>query len=65
MISSLSGNTLSWDTTWTWKGGATNVKSYTNVQQNSYAKKQLGQYASMPTTWKWSYTGTDLSANGG
>ncbi|KAI7180812.1 hypothetical protein KC343_g12972 [Hortaea werneckii] len=62
-VNSVSGNTIAWDTTWTWSGGPTSVKSYTNVQQQSYPKKQLGQYSSMPTTWKWSYTGTNLAAN--
>ncbi|RMY59312.1 hypothetical protein D0865_02137 [Hortaea werneckii] len=63
-INSVSGNTIAWDTTWSWSGGPTSVKSYTNIQQQSYPKKQLGQYSSMPTTWKWSYTGTNLAANG-
>jgi len=63
-IDSASGNTIAWDTTWTWSGTTTQVKSYTNVQQNSYTKKQLSQYTSMPTTWDWSYTGTGLSCNG-
>ncbi|KAI6840779.1 hypothetical protein KC332_g1845 [Hortaea werneckii] len=62
-INSVSGNTIAWDTTWIWSGGPTSVKSYTNIQQQSYPKKQLGQYSSMPTTWKWSYTGTNLAAN--
>ncbi|GAB1742010.1 hypothetical protein NU219Hw_g7404t2 [Hortaea werneckii] len=62
-INSVSGNTIAWDTTWTWSGGPTSVKSYTNIQQQSYPKKQLGQYSSMPTTWKWSYSGTNLAAN--
>ncbi|RMZ12992.1 hypothetical protein D0864_00551 [Hortaea werneckii] len=63
-INSVSGNTIAWDTTWSWSGGPTSVKSYTNIQQQSYPKKQLGQYSSMPTTWKWSYAGTNLAANG-
>ncbi|KAI7220634.1 hypothetical protein KC333_g2238 [Hortaea werneckii] len=62
-INSVSGNTIAWDTTWSWSGGPTSVKGYTNIQQQSYPKKQLGQYSSMPTTWKWSYTGTNLAAN--
>lgn len=63
-INSVSGNTIAWDTTWTWSGAPTSVKSYTNVQQNSYARKPLRQYTSMPTTWRWSQTGTRLGSNG-
>lgn len=63
-INSVSGNTIAWETSWTWTGGPTSVKSYTNVQQNSYARKQLKAYTSIPTTWKWSQTGTDLNSNG-
>ncbi|KAI7529121.1 hypothetical protein KC331_g15382 [Hortaea werneckii] len=62
-INSVSGNTIAWDATWSWSGGPTSVKSYTNIQQQSYPRKQLGQYASIPTTWKWRYTGTNLAAN--
>jgi xyloglucan-specific endo-beta-1,4-glucanase len=62
-IDGISGNSISWDTTWTWAGGPTNVKSYTNVQ-SSLTQKQLSAYTSIPTTWKWTYTGTNLQANG-
>lgn len=62
-INSLTGNSLAWDTTWTWSGGPTSVKSYTNVQ-TYFQQKQLSAYTSIPTTWKWSYTGTNLSVNG-
>ena len=63
-INSVSGNTIAWDTTYSWSGGPTSVKSYTNIQANTYTRKQLSAYTSLPTTWKWSYTGTNLSANG-
>ena len=63
-INSVSGNTIAWETSWSWSGGPTSVKSYTNVQQNSYSRKPLSQYTSIPTTWKWSQTGTSLSSNG-
>ncbi|TKA69851.1 hypothetical protein B0A55_06734 [Friedmanniomyces simplex] len=61
-IDSVSGSTIAWDTTWSWAGTATQVKSYTNVQ-TSFTQKKLSQYTSIPTTWKWSYTGTSLAAN--
>jgi xyloglucan-specific endo-beta-1,4-glucanase len=62
-IQSLTSGSLAWDTTWSWSGGATSVKSYTNVQ-TSISQKQLSAYKSIPTTWKWNYTGTDLNNNG-
>ncbi|KAI8970911.1 concanavalin A-like lectin/glucanase [Trametes punicea] len=52
-IISLSGNTISWRTNWTWTGG-TGVKSFTNVQLNQGINQQLSAIQSMPTTWKWS-----------
>ncbi|KAI9063623.1 glycoside hydrolase family 12 protein [Trametes sanguinea] len=52
-VVSLSGNTISWKTTWTWTGG-TGVKSFTNVQLNQGINKQLSAISSMPSTWKWS-----------
>ncbi|KAK5131238.1 hypothetical protein LTR08_001207 [Meristemomyces frigidus] len=62
-IDSVSGNTIAWDTTYSWSGTPTQVKSYANVQANSYTRKQLSGYTSMLTTWKWAYTGTNISAN--
>lgn len=62
-IDSLSGSTISWDTDWTWAGTANQVKSYTNVQ-TWCTQKQLSAYSSIPTTWDWSYTGTNLRCNG-
>ncbi|KAK5701700.1 hypothetical protein LTR97_004518 [Elasticomyces elasticus] len=61
-INSVSGTTIACDTTWSWSGTATQVKSYTNVQ-SGFTQKQLSQYSTIPTTWKWSYTGTSLAAN--
>jgi xyloglucan-specific endo-beta-1,4-glucanase len=62
-IDSLSGSTLTWTTTWSWTGTANQVKSYTNVE-TGFTKKQISTYTSIPTTWKWSYVGTDLRVNG-
>ena len=54
---------LAWSTTWSWSGTPNQVKSYTNVE-TGFTKKQIGTYTSMPATWKWGYTGTDLRVNG-
>jgi xyloglucan-specific endo-beta-1,4-glucanase len=62
-IDSLSGSNLAWSTTWSWSGTPNQVKSYTNVE-TGFTKKQISTYTSMPTTWKWNYTGTDLRVNG-
>ncbi|RAH45309.1 xyloglucan-specific endo-beta-1,4-glucanase A [Aspergillus brunneoviolaceus CBS 621.78] len=58
----VSGNSISWQTSWTWAGGADYVKSYPNAVLNVGAK-QLSSITSIPTTWSWSYTGTDLKAD--
>ena len=62
-IDSLTGNTLAYSTMWSWSGTPNQVKSYTNVE-TTFTKKQLSAYTSMPTAWKWNYTGTDLGVNG-
>jgi xyloglucan-specific endo-beta-1,4-glucanase len=62
-IDKLSGSSLAWSTTWSWSGTSNQVKSYTNVE-TVFTKKALSAYTSMPTTWKWNYTGTDLRVNG-
>ncbi|KAI0029135.1 glycoside hydrolase family 12 protein [Vararia minispora EC-137] len=54
-ITSQSGSTVAWTTTWTWTGG-TGVKSFTNIQQNSGINKQLSSISSIPSTWVWSQT---------
>ncbi|KAK6440421.1 hypothetical protein LTR95_003352 [Oleoguttula sp. CCFEE 5521] len=76
---SLSGNTIAWDTTWTWSGGNTNVQAKVGRNesdrltrhgrksytnvQRGFTQKQLSAYTSMPTAWNWTYTGTNLRAN--
>ncbi|KAF2230682.1 glycoside hydrolase family 12 protein [Viridothelium virens] len=57
-----SGNSLAWHTTWTWAGSSSQVKTYTNVE-TSLAQKAVSQYKSIPTTWTWNYTGTNLACN--
>jgi len=61
-IAGLQGSSLSWWTTWTWSGPSGQVKSYTNAQV-SIPQKAVSQYTSIPTTWKWAYTGTNLACN--
>lgn len=53
-INSLSGNTLAWETEWTWVGGSSSVKSFANAAY-SFTAKQLSSITSIPTTWEWRY----------
>lgn len=62
-IDSLTGNSLAWHTTWTWAGSSSQVKSYTNVQV-TLPQDAVSAYTTIPTTWSWSYTGTNLACNG-
>lgn len=50
---SLSGNSVAWSTSWTWAGGPTHVKSYSNVALENVNKK-LSAVSSIPSVWKWS-----------
>ncbi|KIJ55836.1 glycoside hydrolase family 12 protein [Sphaerobolus stellatus SS14] len=61
-IMSLSGNTIAWKTDFNWVGG-NGVKSFTNIQQNSGAKKQLSAIKSIETTWKWSMSSSSIVAD--
>jgi len=56
-ITSLSGTTIAWSTTWTWNGGS-GVKSFTNIALDAGINQQLSAITSIPVTWKWSQTST-------
>ncbi|KAJ7233870.1 concanavalin A-like lectin/glucanase domain-containing protein [Mycena haematopus] len=56
-LTSLSGTTLAWKTTWTWTGG-TGVKSFTNINVNSGINQQLSAITTIPVVWKWSQSST-------
>lgn len=60
--SSISGTTVAWSTSWTWAGGSSSVKSYSNVALENVNKK-LSAVSSIPSTWKYSYTGTSIVAD--
>lgn len=51
-IVSLSGNTLTWYTSWSWEGISYDVKSFANAEY-VITPKQLSSISSIPTTWKW------------
>jgi len=56
----LTGNSLSWSTTWNWQGGQYNVKSYTNAALD-FSSVQLSTITSIPTVWDWSTDDTEAS----
>ncbi|KDR77935.1 hypothetical protein GALMADRAFT_266511 [Galerina marginata CBS 339.88] len=53
---SVSGNTVSWRTTYNWAGGPYSVKSYSNLNLLVGLSKSLSSIKSIPTTWNWKYT---------
>ncbi|KIM94068.1 glycoside hydrolase family 12 protein [Oidiodendron maius Zn] len=56
------GNEVSWHTSWDWQGGPGQVKSYSNVAYKLNAR-QLGSISSIPTSWDWSYSGSNFIAD--
>ncbi|KAI9711261.1 MAG: hypothetical protein M1820_002248 [Bogoriella megaspora] len=60
-VNGLSGNSLSWSTSWTWQGASNQVKSYANVAIMN--TNQVSTFSSIPTTWSWSYTGSNIVAD--
>ncbi|KAI0862542.1 family 12 glycosyl hydrolase [Xylaria cubensis] len=61
-VNGLSGNSVAWSTSWSWSGGQYNVKSYANAVVQTSAK-QISAISTIPTTWKYSYTGSNMVAN--
>lgn len=51
-FSSTSGRTVGWSTSWSWSGGSSNVKSYSNVAITNVNKK-LSAVKSIASVWKW------------
>lgn len=51
-VTSVSNNVAVWSTSWTWEGGSSSVKSYSNVALTNVGK-QLSAVSSIPSTWKW------------
>ncbi|KAF2622527.1 glycoside hydrolase family 12 protein [Macroventuria anomochaeta] len=61
-VDGLSGSTLKWHTKWSWAGGAGHVKSYANVV-TKISQKAISSITSLPSTWTWTYTGSNIVAN--
>ncbi|KAL4993823.1 xyloglucan-specific endo-beta-1,4-glucanase A [Aspergillus recurvatus] len=61
-VDSANGNGISWHTTWSWSGGSSSVKSYANAAYQ-FTATQLSSLSSIPSTWEWEYSTTDIVAN--
>ncbi|KAI1337329.1 family 12 glycosyl hydrolase [Xylariaceae sp. FL0016] len=61
-LDSLSGSSLAWSTSWSWSGGSSSVKSYANVVY-SFTATALSSISTIPSTWSWSYTGSNIVAD--
>ncbi|KAJ5712993.1 uncharacterized protein N7483_010174 [Penicillium malachiteum] len=61
-VTSLSGTDLAWYTTWTWAGGSSNVKSYASAALQ-FTAATLSSITSIESTWKWSYSTTNIDAD--
>jgi xyloglucan-specific endo-beta-1,4-glucanase len=52
-LDSVTSGSVVWSTSWTWAGGSSNVKSYSNVALD--VDTQLSSLSSIPSVWKWTY----------
>ncbi|KAF7193169.1 putative xyloglucan-specific endo-beta-1,4-glucanase A [Pseudocercospora fuligena] len=59
-VSGLANGVLSWATTWSWTGGAGQVKSYANAVLTSLTAKQISAISSIPSTWSWTNTASGI-----
>ena len=53
LVSDTAGK-LAWSTNWTWVGGSSSVKSYSNVALTKTGI-QVSKISSIPTVWNWRY----------
>lgn len=51
-VTSVSDSVAVWSTSWSWEGGSSSVKSYSNVGLMS-VNQQLSAISSIPSTWDW------------
>ncbi|KAK4128067.1 glycoside hydrolase family 12 protein [Parathielavia appendiculata] len=58
-----SGSGVRWRTTWTWRGGDNNVKSYANSGRQFARGLRISSLSSMQTSVSWSYDTTNIRAN--
>ncbi|KAF3393924.1 putative xyloglucan-specific endo-beta-1,4-glucanase A [Penicillium rolfsii] len=61
-VDSLSGSTIAWHTSYSWSGASTQVKSFANVALK-FTAKTLSSISSIKSSWKWSYSTTNIVAD--
>jgi xyloglucan-specific endo-beta-1,4-glucanase len=52
-VTSLSGNTIVWSTSWTWAGGSNSVKSFANVVVTQSTGYQVSTISTIPSVWDY------------
>lgn len=63
-IEGLSGTTVTWETSWTWEGGSSDVKSYAQIADAAPSDYvELADIESYTTSWSWTYSGDDIVAD--
>ncbi|KAJ5157111.1 uncharacterized protein N7482_008211 [Penicillium canariense] len=61
-VDSLSGTTIAWHTSFSWSGASSSVKSFADVALQ-FTAKTLSSVKSIKSTWKWSYSTTNIVAD--
>nr|AJA40324.1 xyloglucan-specific endo-beta-D-1,4-glucanase [Penicillium oxalicum] len=61
-VDSLKGNTIAWHTSFGWTGASSSVKSFANIALK-FTAKTLKSVKSINSTWKWSYSNTNIVAD--
>lgn len=51
-VTGLSSNIVSWNTAWSWAGGSSSVKSYSNVALD-FTPTTLADISTLTAVWKW------------
>ncbi|KAG5922133.1 hypothetical protein E4U53_003724, partial [Claviceps sorghi] len=51
-FSPLQGDSVAWSTTWSWQGGPSSVKSYSNVGL-AHVNRRVSDVKSIPSRWSW------------
>lgn len=63
-LTSPSSNTLAWSTSWSWSGASSSVKSFANVVYTQDTGVELSTISSIPSVFKYKYSGSDIVADG-
>jgi xyloglucan-specific endo-beta-1,4-glucanase len=61
-LDSGSTSSVSWHTSWSWKGGSKHVKSFSNAGLN-FTPKKISDISAIPTVFRYSYSGAGVVAD--